>query len=803
MESSTPSLFFLGGNLNTIYLLVGYNNYYNRQLKKLATVQQYLQAAQQYYQINDVVNFNPADGISTKHIFNFQVYDLEGPEPDYMIVVNNDTIEQRWFVLDGDRTRAGQYEVSLYRDTVAEQWQNIGNLPMFVEKAIVAQNDPAIFNSESMSFNQIKQSETLLKDITGCAWVVGYMTQDNVLDEQQIDIPLGDVETYNTLEDYPYYKYVNRADHIADEFITEISRPTFTVNVKGDSNTERIVFTETTGDYYTSGGDGRTGLQATDSSLGNDYSDILPLYSANPIEKLKEKIGFRSSEEIEAFKKQTSKKIYIKSTNAVYTVTISQHTVSIPKTRLDVLDPLFIELCDTLYKANGEVDFIQNPGAANNYSFLYSVNEVMDTLVMHQITNNLDTFKISNTRNRLSDQPYSMFCMPYGTTSIDSFIGTGTRDWSGISMKIARSISQKFGGADPALYDLQLLPYCPCRYMIDTSNEHLELDRGSEGVDYDYIKNNGTNVGIIFWCKTSSDTFNIYSSITVSDYKIDNETKMQRIVSPNYNGVFEFNAAKNGGVGSFNVDFTYKPYQPYIHVNPVFGRLYGQDFDDARGLICGGKFDLPQTSDAWAVYERQNTNYNAIFNRQIENLELQNEIGREADVVQAVAGSIQGAGAGASMGAAGGPYGAIAGGIVGGAASLWAGITDVQINDKLRNEVMDYRKDMFGFNLRNIGAQPDSLVSVGALNKNNKLFPFLEKYDCTTEERNALINKIRFNGMTVGRIGTINEFVNNTWSYSNGWNYIKGQLIRLPIWGDTHYIATLASEMEKGIFVEV
>lgn len=51
--------------------------------------------------------------------------------------------------------------------------------PCFVEKGIISNNnDPLLFNSENMSFNQIKQSETLLKDKTGCAWIVGYVSQD-------------------------------------------------------------------------------------------------------------------------------------------------------------------------------------------------------------------------------------------------------------------------------------------------------------------------------------------------------------------------------------------------------------------------------------------------------------------------------------------------------------------------------------------------------------------------------------------------------------------------------------------------
>ena len=76
---------------------------------------------------------------------------------------------------------------------------------------------------------------------------------------------------------------------------------------------------------------------------------------------------------------------------------------------------------------------------------------------------------------------------------------------------------------------------------------------------------------------------------------------MYRLCSGNYQGIFEFNAAKSYGVEGFRVDCTFKPYNPYIHVVPKLGGLYGSqfaEFKDARGLICGGDFSLAQLSNA-------------------------------------------------------------------------------------------------------------------------------------------------------------------------------------------------------------
>ena len=106
----------------------------------------------------------------------------------------------------------------------------------------------------------------------------------------------------------------------------------------------------------------------------------------------------------------------------------------------------------------------------------------------------------------------------------------------------------------------------------------------------------------MLWAKQSNFTIDIDVNLSIENtaeaFKIENETSMYRLCSPNYASAYEFNLAKNGGsVTKINVDCSYKPHQPYIHANIDFNRLYGADTNDTRGLICGGDFSLPQTSD--------------------------------------------------------------------------------------------------------------------------------------------------------------------------------------------------------------
>lgn len=212
--------------------------------------------------------------------------------------------------------------------------------------------------------------------------------------------------------------------------------------------------------------------------------------------------------------------------------------------------------------------------------------------------------------------------------------------------------------------------------------------------------------------------------------------------------------------------------------------------------MCGD-FSITLVSDAWETYQLQNKNYQLSFQRQIENMEVNNAVQREREVWGIASGTLGAAASGAVAGGmAGGGIGAGIGAIVGGTASLAGGIRDRQLNEKLRNEALDYTKDMFGYNLQNIKALPNTIAKVGAFNPNNKIFPVLEYYTCTNTEKQALRDKIKYNGMTVMRISTISNFIKLEKTY------IKGKLIRLEtIEEDFHIINAIADEIYKGVFI--
>ena len=145
---------------------------------------------------------------------------------------------------------------------------------------------------------------------------------------------------------------------------------------------------------------------------------------------------------------------------------------------------------------------------------------------------------------------------------------------------------------------------------------------------------------------------------------------------------------------------------------------------------------------------------------------------------------------------AGGPIGALVGGLVGGGVSGLAGWRDYQLSEQLRQEAIDYRKDQFDYQLGNIKAIPYNIAKTSAFTYNNKIFPVLEYYTCTQEEKQALIDKIYYNGMTVMRIGTISQFLQEQPSY------IKGKLIRFEGTDNNfHVVNEIANEINKGVFI--
>lgn len=790
----------------TLYIL-NYNNYYNRILKKEDSLEAYLENVIYYL---DSVNFNHNDNVYTEHIIGVGDYNGTG---DYLVVTNEyNEIVSRWFILEAVRTRGGQYKLELYRDTLVDYYDQIISSPVFIEKANLTVEDPLIFNNEDISVNQIKQSEFLLRDATQCAWIVGYYAKDTSADNLKGTVALNPIDDiYDVLIDVPF------ADWKFNKKNLKASIDNVHYRIYGKNATTSVGFQPQHG-YVAFNINGvfaeeKTVLGINPSlSFNFNYDEcvnqMLPYFKEQKGTLLEQAKTYLPEvlTESELAEYLSLKNVIVKdSLGKYYEVNIlpeadTYATVSIKS------GSLYNSLANIVSKSarmqgSPDTSSFELVGGFKTYSLDYT-----------ELTN-LETTWDMTTHSRLvtQDAPYNIFAIPYGTCRLfdeGTLVATSQKQYA---FPLAQSMIQAMSKSN--LYDIQLLPYCPIEdirfYTVDTKTQDA----------YSLVRDKDDNiVTFILNVPTSSFTRNIsYSGVmptTSIETKISNECDKFRLCSPNFNGYFDFTIAKNGGLEFFNVDCTLKPYQPYIHVNPNFGNLYGRDFDDPRGLICGGDFSLSQYSDAWVEFQVQNKNYQEMFDRQIQNVEFNNKYQRKQEIwnaaVGTVSGGISGAGTAAFM-SGGNPYAAAAGAIVGTAVSGVGGIADININDKLRTEALDYTKDNFGYQLGNIQALPYTLTKVSSFNTNNKIFPLLEFYSCTDREKSVLANKIAYNGMTVMAIGTLEDYIGNNWTYHDEYSgqditskgYIKGQLIRLEGTNEDFHITTaIANELNKGVYIE-
>lgn len=401
-----------------------------------------------------------------------------------------------------------------------------------------------------------------------------------------------------------------------------------------------------------------------------------------------------------------------------------------------------------------------------------------------------------------AEMPYAMAVIPYATR--DYYMGDIKKGQ--IELKNALSCAMALSRAYSSsgwLMDMQLLPYCPCKQVLRPDG-NIDMSK-ADGITPIVV---GTSImGALISCKDSTFSSTLYASTgqvfkwTVTNIKMDNLTVKCRLVSPNGNGVFEFNPAKMVYADEAQIGFqaycTYMPHQPYIRVAPHYSRLYGEEYGDYRGLICGGDFSLPQISDSWEAYQVQNKNYQAMFNRQIESLELQQKIGFSSDLMRAISGTVSGVAGGAfSASMMGAPTDI--GGVVGGVASVAGGIADVATNQVLRNDQRKALEDQHNWQLQNIQALPYTVTKVSNFNIDNTYVPYLEVYNCDDYETQNLGTYLELYSYNISRYGKFSDYVKPT-----GRTFIRGSFVRLKgISDDSHYLAAIADEVKQGFYIE-
>lgn len=926
-----------------ILFLKGFNNYFNRTVKKYSDLADYKGDCSSYVDYPSI-NFNPNDGIVTELVIGSEnqkenslplAWEDNGT-PDYCVCYemqnNTPVIKSRWYILESERTRLGQYRLALKRDVLAEHFDSIMTAPCFVEKGFVNDvNSPFLYNSESMTYNQIKQKdETLLKDNTGCGWIVGYVsqdankypagTEDDPGDYYSIQARAGALPSDYEWDDLPQEvkDLINSGQprSVAEfsDFEVECNvgydsvsyEHSFVLNHKYSSDNSivisnkndvvgkacfiRPIFLSENSIRFNSSGilaTNDSGLRWFISNLTGkslDYTRIISTSEGNVVTKessafatyYETNVGRNSinKQNLDVYKYLYNNKI-ISNNGRIYKLVITEEDVPIDSN--ESVEVKYSDCIDVNKKwikllaptpsdytvAQKASQFLQDTNYgpatcfeyadARNYLTSFPKSNVSSLLVQDdslgvntvmfkvkknkykQVTITLkaeETMEIRGyipaSRQQCTDGNIDIFAIPYS----DNFEFTYQNVAHQVTSKdVAVQAGVLLGKAGNNVYDIQLLPYFPDQRLVGSKagdeaigfiyQESVDLDEFLNNIDFSLIVDSqDVPVIPVFWSRVSKGSFNINKVVTSSESlevetplgrKLANETEMFRLVSPNYAGQFEFSLSKSGTeVPYFNIDFNYKPINPYIHVTPALSGLYGQDFveiNDIRGLVCGGDYSITRIIDSWEQYQLQNKNYQEIFDRQIKSMDVNNAIAREQQDWMGVVGSITGGIAGAAGGAVaggkinpaiGGGIGAAVGAVVGTTAGIIGAVKDKEWLERQQQEARSYAIDMYGYQLGNIKALPNSLAKTSAFTENNKVFPFVEEYQATQEEVNNLINKIKFNGMTVMTLGKLEDYATSSFDRT----FVKGQMVRLEgVDDDFHIIDAIYQEVYKGFYI--
>lgn len=775
-----------------LYLLK-YNNLYNKIIKKENTLSAY-----QKYQIGQTVqnvNFNPNDGVDTEQVINWE-YGI----PDYVVVgEGGNTIISRWFVVEATRLRTRQFRMVLRRDLIADNYDAVRKSTCFIEKGWVQNSNPLIFNNENMGFNQIKRGETLLKNKLGTPWLVLYLARFN--NEGEYNTFSGNFKEFgdiiadysvDALDDYKYYYWRTGQSYYYLPNNSGLQFAIRFVNTQNDSGYSTLIFKEDGYEIIESPDGVRDPNYPTlngnptfrQSGVAEQWKNLCYIYNALdatqnglPINTLS---GLGTQEGYNALLQEQGKTIAVGGTEFkrinAYTGTGGKNISPAPMPAKGT--ELYAEMLLSMVTEPG-MDY--NDSTVDIHPQLRFPHSGYRTIYLSYTDTQSGSvsYKFDYTEGAVTtDSVYEIIATPYNDTEfIVTEGGTTTFKHSGsVAVQWFQDIINRYNSAGFA-YDLQLVPYCP----IDVTNIS----------NYSLIYASKTAENIAVAIKLPRSSFSLQYDLDIdynSDPKISNETELFRFVSPNGISEYEFSPAKNKGLTGYEIDCTLIPFNPYIKVNPIFGGLYGEDFNDYRGLICGGDFSLPILSNAWETYQLNNKYYQDIFNRKIESQEYNNKWQLASDIVGAVTGAGAGAAAGSMIG--GGAIGAIAGGVLAAA----GGALDVVAGQATFREGIQAQRDLFGYELGTIKARAETLTRTTSYNINNKYFPYIEYYTCTDEERTALKNKLKYNGMSIGVIGKLEDYLNPTET-----SYIQGELIEIDVQEEYHAVSEIANILKRGI----
>lgn len=794
------------------------------------------------------VNFSVGDGINASIVVDEDTYYSNSQNSNYMLLFSVQTgpsgriifaLNKTYYVIKATKLNNRTYQLDLKRDILADNRIKISKLLGKIDRGILPSTNALFFNPEGNQFNQIKTHEILLKDKSNVGWIVGYLARTDEGQDYSLNINTDSVVDYGGIPAFASLPskirnaiqsgstnthYKNKLSIKFDgRFFWgvqtfEINFPNFFSSLNNWSlsqlaNTSTVIFED---------------LQIYDTSQAFRKN-----FAAMFVEFLKEN-PYYSNMQSSILSTFTSSQSYLTNeefeylNGLVYKSGNDNYRVKVRKIQ-NIANSQFITISNNNAVQSALNHAAQNLAEQESMSIVgsFTTGQIVVYYDQYEITSELVYGQniqatIPTTRRSLIDSPYDMFCIPFGNEISILTTGGTISPRKETSLALAEAIATAAG---TRLYDLQILPYFPLQELLtyDSAEEVgvLNLQGLTAGTDFAYVDLDGTttHVNVIIFPQISifnfkiqnnsvfsstSDELNFKNADAISQ-KVFEETTKTRLCSPNYSSMFEFSVGKNDwSIEYFNVSCSYKPQNPFIMISIDFKGLYGREYNDSRGLILGGDFSLPIVNSSWIQYEIQNKNYQIIFDRQIQNMDVVHNIERENMMFSGVKNLVLGAGTSAlsSM-----MFGNPVSGIFGAAASAaGAGLAmnyNLAQNANLYAENKSYKIDMFNYQLGNIQALPYTLTKVSTLNNINKIFPFLEVFQASEDEKELLEQYFKYKSMRIETLGNIGYYMNPEIDPddSSTWSFFQAEILRFDGFVVNGFIANqIYSELAQGVF---
>ena len=817
-----------------LYLLQ-YNNYYNRQLKILPTVEDY-----EDYLVASIMDCNVdiKDEINTSIIINYK-NDLA--TPNYLLIEEKiigdggliTTKFTRWFVIECVMTRGLQYSLNIRRDVIADYYDTIKKSPCIIQKGYVDNNNVLVFNQEGQQYNKVKTQELLIKDHTGIGYVVGFVGKDSnyvgkikttYSQDLQIDFDYDALST--TEKDWCAIGSATPNQYFIDRKMTSLEINSVGVEVRTYNNK----FAQNDGKIKVYSSYINTDFNVTvsnASALPNDnviYEAVDPNYIVN-MTPTSARTGYFEPMYNE-FTTITRSKLnnYVSRTNLDF----YRSCLGVPAATYNSIwdyNGQITKISGVYYRAQVRETFTATGNTTNSNYTLYtyiknslptsadmlgfgqysSIDRTKEQLALNDIVINYNQYNVyiqlvpinqkvytnltdKDTRLHLIDNPYDMFVIPYDNEYVYEVNNTNYTANKNMAINLAQAICEASGSKT---YDIQIVPYCP--FNIEGNDWSL---LNGEAIYEDTNNNNDdtddTIIGFYFWADKSSINFSVAetrTALTLADnpsYKEITQLYKYILCSPDKAAQYEFNPAMNQGITKWNISLDYRPYSSYVKVQPSWNYLYGQEYynnsTDYRGLIFNGSYSLTQLNDAWANYLNSNKNYQQIFDTQINTQLTKFNMNQEAqwDTVGMRNFSFN-------------PIKAVLG-IVGENKQM-------DFDRQIMDVDLSAQRALFNYQIDNIQNQPDTIRKLTSINIDFKIFPYVEIYEATDQEKLLFRDNIKYNGMTIMATGYIENYLK-----PNDETFIKATLIRFSEFSyqenDFTLVQNINYELNKGIYIE-